>query len=225
MSPGLTDDLMAMRIAREFRSGMVVNLGIGLPTRAALFVPPEVDVYFVSETGVLGWGRVIESRDDPELDPELINPSTEPVTVVPGASFFDCAMAFTIIRGGHVDLSVLGAFQVSEKGDLANWRTTRRSLGGIGGAMDVAVGAAGNPLIVAMRHTTRTGSPRIVRECSYPVTAWGAVTTVITDLAVIDIRQEDLVLRELAPGVLPEEVQTLTEPELKVVETPMEMVF
>jgi 3-oxoacid CoA-transferase subunit B len=214
---GLTRELIALRVARELGEGMVVNLGIGLPTLVATFVPPERGVLFQAENGILGYGGVSE-RD---FDQDLINAGGQPVDLLPGASFFDSAQSFAMIRGGHVDVAVLGGLQVSERGDLANWNVPERGGGSIGGAMDLAVGV--RRLIVAMAHTTRDGAPRIVRECSYPLTARGCVDLIVTDLAVIEVSPEGLVLRELAPNVTAEDVQASTEPALTLADGLREM--
>ena len=205
---GLTRELIALRVARELRAGAVVNLGIGLPTQVANYADPALGVLFQAENGILGYGGVLESG----FDPETINAGGQPVALLPGASFFDSAESFAMIRGGHVDLAVLGGLQVSERGDLANWSVPERGGGSIGGAMDLAIGA--RRLIVAMEHRTREGEPRIVRACSYPLTAPACVDLVVTDLAVIEVAPDGLVLREVAPGVTPEEVQAVTEPPL-----------
>jgi 3-oxoacid CoA-transferase B subunit len=208
-SAGLTRELIALRVARELRDGMVANLGIGLPTLVSNFIPEGVSVLFQAENGILGYGGI---APDDEYDQDLINAGGQPVTLRPGAAFFDSADSFAMIRGGHVDLSVLGGFQVSEKGDLANWMVPARKAGSIGGAMDLAVGA--KKLIVAMEHTTKNGEPRIVRECSYPLTAVRAVDLIVTNLAAIEVTPEGLLLTEVAPGVTPEEVYAATEPRL-----------
>ena len=205
---GLTRELIALRVARELRAGDVVNLGIGLPTQVANYADPALGVLFQAENGILGYGGVLDSG----FDPETINAGGQPVALLPGASFFDSAESFAMIRGGHVDLAVLGGLQVSERGDLANWSVPERGGGSIGGAMDLAIGA--RRLIVAMEHRTREGEPRIVRACSYPLTAPACVDLVVTDLAVIEVAPDGLVLREVAPGVTPEEVQAVTEPPL-----------
>ena len=216
-SRGLTRELIALRVARELGDGMVVNLGIGLPTLVSSFVPPERGVLFQAENGILGYGGISE-RD---FDQDLINAGGQPVDLLPGASFFDSAQSFAMIRGGHVDVAVLGGLQVSERGDLANWNVPQRGGGSIGGAMDLAVGA--RRLIVAMAHTTRDGGPRIVRECSYPLTARGCVDLIVTDLAVIEVSPDGLVLRELAPNVTAEDVQASTEPALTLADGLREM--
>ncbi len=206
--PGLTRELVALRTARELPEGAVVNLGIGLPTEVAGFLPEGRLVLFQAENGILGYGGI----SDADFDPDRINAGGQPVDLLPGASFFDSASSFAMIRGGHVDVAVLGGLQVSERGDLANWFVPERGGGSVGGAMDLAVGA--RRLIVAMAHTTRDGAPRIVSECSYPLTAPRCVDLIVTDLAVIELTPEGLLLRELAPGVSAEEVQAATEPRL-----------
>jgi 3-oxoacid CoA-transferase subunit B len=207
-SAGLTRELIALRVARELRDGMVVNLGIGLPTQVANFIPEGITVIFQAENGILGYGGIAEE----EIDADLINAGGQPVTLLPGACFFHSADSFAMIRGGHVDMTVLGGLQVSEKGDLANWMVPEKAVGSIGGAMDLAVGAA--RVVVAMEHTTRDGGPRIVRECSYPLTAIRAVNLIVTNLAAIEVTPEGLVVREVAPGVTFEEVQEASEPRL-----------
>ena len=208
-SAGLTRELIALRVARELRDGMVVNLGIGLPTLVSNFIPEGISVLFQAENGILGYGGI---APDDEYDQDLINAGGQPVTLLPGAAFFHSADSFAMIRGGHIDLSVLGGLQVSEKGDLANWMVPARKAGSIGGAMDLAVGA--KKLIVAMEHTTKDGGPRIVRECTYPLTAVRAVDLIVTSLAAIEVTPEGLVLTEVAPGITPEEVYAATEPRL-----------
>jgi len=208
-SAGLTRELIALRVARELRDGMVVNLGIGLPTQVANFIPEGITVIFQAENGILGYGGIAEEE---QIDADLINAGGQPVTLLPGACFFHSADSFAMIRGGHVDMTVLGGLQVSEKGDLANWMVPEKAVGSIGGAMDLAVGAA--RVVVAMEHTTRGGQPRIVRECSYPVTAIRAVDLIVTNLAAIEVTPEGLVVREVAPGVTFEEVQEASEPRL-----------
>jgi 3-oxoacid CoA-transferase B subunit len=205
MSAGLTRELIALRVATELRGGMSVNLGIGLPTLVANFLAPEQHVFFQAENGILGYGGISESG----FDQDLINAGGQPVSLLPGASFFDSAASFAMIRGGHIDVAVLGGLQVSERGDLANWYVPERGGGSIGGAMDLAVGA--RRLIVAMEHTTRDGRPRIVRSCSYPLTATACVDLVVTNLAVIEVGAAGLVLREVAPAITPEEVEAATD--------------
>ncbi|MXZ46934.1 MAG: 3-oxoacid CoA-transferase subunit B [Chloroflexi bacterium] len=207
---GIPRDLIALRVARELRAGMVVNLGIGLPTQVANHLEPGVDVLFQAENGILGYGAIL----DEDFDPDVINAGGQPVALREGASFFDSADSFAMIRGGHVDVAVLGGLQVSARGDLANWSVPERGGGSIGGAMDLAVGA--RRLIVAMEHRTRDGAPRIVRECAYPLTAPACVDLIVTDLAVIEVTPGGLVLREVAPGVTAGEVQAVTEPAVEI---------
>ncbi|MFH1650596.1 MAG: 3-oxoacid CoA-transferase subunit B [Chloroflexota bacterium] len=217
---GLTRELIGARIARELREGMYVNLGLGLPTMVANFIPEDLEVFLHSENGILGCGRI---ATDEEWDIDLLNAGGQPITLRPGGSFFHSADAFAMIRGGHLDVSILGAFQVSEKGDLANWARGEARLGNIGGAMDLCGGARRK--FVYMEHTTRDGAPRIVRECTYPLTARGVVNAIFTNLAVIDVTPGGLVLREVAPGVTPEEVQAVTEPRLQYTAPVPEMVL
>ncbi len=205
---GLTRELIAMRVAQELKPGDAVNLGIGLPTLVADFVSDDRGVLFQAENGILGYGGIV----DDDFDPDLINASGQPVALQPGASFFDSATSFVMIRGGHMDVAVLGGLQVSQRGDLANWFVPERGGGSVGGAMDLAVGA--KRLIIAMQHTTRDGGPRIVRDCDYPLTAPACVDLIVTNLAVIEVTTDGLLLRETAPGVTVDDVQAATEPTL-----------
>jgi 3-oxoacid CoA-transferase B subunit len=207
---GLTRELIALRIVREFRDGMYVNLGFGLPALVANFIPQEKDIFLHSEQGFIGYGPT--ETDPARFDIDLIDASATPVTIRPGACFTDHATSFGIVRGGHLDIAVLGGLQVSERGDLANWTTGNTKTGSIGGGMDLAVGA--KRVIVAMQHTTRSGEPRILKRCTYPLTAKEAVDTIVTDLAYIEVSKHGLILKELAPGITWQQVQEITEPNL-----------
>jgi len=205
----LDEQTIALRAAKEFGDGMVINLGYGMPALCANFIPEGRTVFFQSENGVLGYGAL---GTDEEKDYELINASDQPVTPLPGMCFFDSATSFDMIRGGHIDMVILGAYQVSERGDLANWGRPGRPATGMGGGMDLATGC--KELVVMMLHTTKEGGPRIVRQCTFPLTAKNCVNKIFTDLAVLDVTPKGLILREVAPGWTAEEVQGLTEAKL-----------
>ena len=219
--PRLTREQIAQRAALELPDGAFVNLGWGIPNLIADYLPREITVYFHSENGILGMGRRAKPGEE---DFDQVDAMKVPVTLIPGASFFHQADAHLMSRGGHLDVAVLGGFQVSGKGDLANWKIPgAKGSGGIGGAMDIAAGA--KILIVCMEHNTKDGAPKIVQHCTYPLTGLSCVDTIVTDLAVIDVKPDGLSLREVAPGWSPEEVQALTGAHLIVRRQIPEMSF
>ncbi len=208
---GLSREGMAKRAALELQNGSYVNLGQGMPTLVGNYIPRGMEVMLHGENGILGFGPQPPRE---EWDQDLINAGKEPVTLLPGASFFPSDVSFMMLRGGHLDVCILGAYQVSEKGDIANWRAPGRTFGGMGGAMDIAAGA--KRLIAMTTHVHKDGSPKIVNKCTYPLTAKRVVQRIITDLAVLDVTEGGLLLREIVPGLEVDTLRDMTEPSFQV---------
>lgn len=214
-------DLVALRVARELRPGEVVNLGYGIPALVACYLFDRPDIWIQTENGVLGLGRVLDPGEP--FDPELVNAMGQPSVIRPGASYFDSALSFAMIRGGHIDTTVLGGLQVSEAGDLANWMVPNRGYGGVGGAMDLCAGT--RRVIVAMQHVATDGTPKILPRCTFPLTEKRCVRTIVTDIAVIDVTPAGLHLREVAPGWSVQDVQNVTAVRLIVDPSPHTMLI
>ncbi len=206
----LDEQTMALRVAKEFQDGMIVNLGFGIPTLCSNFVPPDVEILFHTENGALGFGSIIQDPEEADID--FINAGVQPISRQAGMSLFEHAESFSMVRGGHIDLAVLGGLQVSEQGDLANWLLPGKAIGSLGGGMDLAFCA--KRVIVVMAHTTKDGQLKILKRCSFPLTAPACVDLIVTDVAVMAVTPQGLVLQEMAPGWTAEEVQSLTEPRL-----------
>lgn len=212
--PRLSRQAMCDRIAMEFQDGWVVNLGVGIPTLCSNYVDPSRDIIYHSENGVIGYGPLAPEGEE---IPHLVNAGAQKVTAAPGMAIVHHADSFALIRGGMIDATVMGAYEVSENGDFANWRFPERKGGGIGGAMDLA--ACAKRVFIALVHNTRDGKPKLLRRCQLPITAPGVVKMVVTDLGLFDVTPEGFQVRELAPGWMPDEVQEHTEAELRIPET------
>jgi 3-oxoacid CoA-transferase B subunit len=221
MKPKLERETIALRVAKEFFDGAVVNLGGGIPTLASNFIPEGKTVIFHSENGALGFGPI--EYEESKQSVYLMNASGQLASPKPGMCFFDQAISFAMIRGGHIDITVLGALQVSENGDLANWMIPERGIGVIGGGMDLAFNC--KRIIVAMEHTMPNGGLKILKQCTYPLTAPNCVDLIVTDLTVIEVTKKGLLLKEIAPGWTVEEVQAVTEPKLIVAKDLKEITF
>lgn len=204
-------EFIARRIAQELKDGDVVNLGVGVPTMVADYVPAGIDVVFQSENGIVGMGPTPEAGQE---DKDMVNAGAQPTTILPGGALCDSSFSFGIIRGGRVDKSILGGLQVDEEGNLANWIIPGHMIPGMGGAMDLVVGA--KKVIIAMEHVTRKGEPKILKKCVFPLTACKEVDLVVTDMAVIEVGAKGLILREVAPGLTAEDVQKATEAKLEI---------
>ena len=216
----LTKDQIAQRIAKELKDGYYVNLGIGIPTLVANYIPQDINVAFQSENGIIGMGPFPTKS---QVDPDLINAGKQTITALDGASYFDSAMSFSMIRGQHVDLTVLGAMEVAQNGDIANWKIPNKLIKGMGGAMDLV--ASAEQIIVAMMHTNRAGASKLLKRCSLPLTGVRCVKMIVTNLAVLEIREEQFILKERAPGVSVDEIRKATEGDLIVESEVPEMQF
>ena len=213
MKERLSEEVIAMRVVKELNDGDYVNLGFGIPLMCALFIPPDKNIYFQAEQGVIGYTRTLMQDEWDAADLDYVDAGGRFIPPdAPGMSVFGIDLSFAMIIGGHLNCSVMGALEVSEKGDLANWTPGPVEVGGIGGSMDLAVGA--KKVIVAMTHTTKQNKPKIVKTCSLPLTAKGCVGLIVTDLSVIEVTPEGLLMKEYAPGWTADEVQALTEPRL-----------